>query len=72
VEVIHDGFDLSDRAEIFLLRLKDELERRISEDLLAKKVFFSLVVIIAEMFGDQLVFDELVLVFGHVEFMGHE
>jgi len=30
MEVIHDGFDLSDRAEIFLLRLKDELERRVS------------------------------------------
>ena len=69
--MVHDGFDLSDGSEIFLFGLDNDLERRVCQDFLANQVLSTLVFVVLEVLGHQLVFDELVLLERHIEFLGH-
>jgi hypothetical protein len=71
VEVFHDGFDLSDGSEIFLLGFDDDFEGRVGQDFFADHVSPALVFIVVQVFGDELVFYELVLLEGHIELLGH-
>ncbi len=69
--MLHYGLNFFDRFHAIIFLLLDGLKLQIFAQLLPQKVFLSLVVGTAEVFGDQFVLDLIVASDRHIELVSH-
>lgn len=69
--MVHNGLDLTDRPQIFLFGLLDDLERRLRQHQLTKHISLALNSIASEMLGNKNILDLQISGERHVELLSH-
>ena len=69
--MVHYGLNFSNRSQVFLFCLHDDVGGCLLKNLLADEVLFALGFVIREVFRDQLIADLHILGDRHVELLSH-